>query len=213
MLVVNRPSAMAECASKPRQLEPIGQAGFAVPETLVTTDPLAVRAFWELHHGEVVYKSISGIRSRVARLAAEQLERLQDVTFCPTQFQRYIAGRDHRVHVVGNEVFACEVVAAVDDYRYPNGQLVEMRRVRLPDDVEEKCRALAARLGLAVAGIDLRRTPKGEWYCFEINPSPAFSYYEARTGQPIGRAIARLLAGGPKERAAPPSTASVIATR
>jgi glutathione synthase/RimK-type ligase-like ATP-grasp enzyme len=49
---------------------------------------------------------------------------------------------------------------------------------------------------LPVAGIDLRRTPEGEWYCFEVNPSPAFTYYESRTGQPIGRAIAKLLAAG-----------------
>jgi len=54
---------------------------------------------------------------------------------------------------------------------------------------------LAASLDLVVAGIDLRRTPDGEWYCFEVNPSPAFSYYESATHQPISAAIAALLAG------------------
>jgi len=49
---------------------------------------------------------------------------------------------------------------------------------------------------LAVAGIDLRRTPEDEWYCFEVNPSPAFSFYEEATHQPIAEAIAALLAGG-----------------
>jgi D-alanine-D-alanine ligase-like ATP-grasp enzyme len=48
-------------------------------------------------------------------------------------------------------------------------------------------------LRLPVAGIDLRRTPQGEWYCFEVNPSPAFAYYEAATHQPIAEAIAGLL--------------------
>jgi ABC-type amino acid transport system permease subunit len=55
--------------------------------------------------------------------------------------------------------------------------------------------ALAAALGLAFAGIDLRLTPEGEWYCFEANPSPAFTYYEAASGQPIADAVAALLAG------------------
>lgn len=43
-----------------------------------------------------------------------------------------------------------------------------------------------------------RRTPEGDWYCFEVNPSPAFTYYESRSGQPIGNAVARLLAVGPQ---------------
>jgi D-alanine-D-alanine ligase-like ATP-grasp enzyme len=47
---------------------------------------------------------------------------------------------------------------------------------------------------LAVAGIDLRRTSGGRFYCFEANPSPGFSFYEEMTGQPVGEAIARLLA-------------------
>jgi D-alanine-D-alanine ligase-like ATP-grasp enzyme len=44
-----------------------------------------------------------------------------------------------------------------------------------------------------VAGIDLRRTPSGEWYCFEVNPSPAYSWFDL-DGR-IATAIARFLAG------------------
>jgi D-alanine-D-alanine ligase-like ATP-grasp enzyme len=47
---------------------------------------------------------------------------------------------------------------------------------------------------LLVAGIDLRRTPAGEWYCFEVNPSPAFTFYQDASRPPIAEAIARLLA-------------------
>lgn len=42
--------------------------------------------------------------------------------------------------------------------------------------------------------MDLRRTPEGTWYCLEVNPSPVFTFYRVATGQPIGQAIARLLA-------------------
>ena len=38
---------------------------------------------------------------------------------------------------------------------------------------------------LLFAGIDLKQTPSGEFYCFEVNPSPGFLYYERHTGQPI----------------------------
>ena len=58
---------MASNNSKPYQALLIQALGFAVPETLVTTDPDAVLAFWQ-RHGTVVYKSNSGIRSIVSRL-------------------------------------------------------------------------------------------------------------------------------------------------
>lgn len=196
-LVVNRPQAMATNGSKPYQLEQIRKLGFNVPETLITTDPTAALGFWE-RHGAVIYKSVSGTRSIVSRLRPEHTERLADVSFCPTQFQRYIPGTDHRVHVVGDELFACEVLSEADDYRYPGRYEVEVRRCRLPQTIENLCRLASAALKLPVAGIDLRRTPEGDWYCFEVNPSPAFTYYESRTGQPIGHAIAELLAAGPQ---------------
>lgn len=71
---------------------------------------------------------------------------------------------------------------------------MSMNAACLPDPWPQRCQALAADMGLLLAGIDLRRTPDGEWYCFEVNPSPAFSYYD-RFGQGITGAVARLLTG------------------
>ena len=194
-LVVNRLGDMSVNGSKPYQLELIRKLGFNTPETLVTTVPIEAQAFWE-RHGIVIYKSVSSLRSIVSRLQPEHVGRLADVTFCPTQFQQYIKGCDYRVHVVGSEVFACEVSTDATDYRYPNGNPVRIRSCSLPQDVEDRCRLLAARMNLPVAGIDLRRSPDGEWYCFEVNPSPAFSYYQSESGQPISSAITRLLING-----------------
>jgi hypothetical protein len=195
-LVVNRLAASACNGSKPYQLQQIRQLGFRVPETIVTTDPKAAMDFWERHES-VIYKSVSSVRSRVSRLKCEHLGRLADVTFCPTQFQRFIAGTDYRVHVVGNEVFACEVRSEADDYRYPGQNQVEIEACRIPSDVEDRCRRMASAMRLSVAGIDLRRSSvDDDWYCFEVNPSPGFIYYENATGLPISAAIARLLAAG-----------------
>ena len=33
-------------------------------------------------------------------------------------------------------------------------------------------------------------------YCFRVDPSPGFTYYESPTGRPIGRSIAMLLQAG-----------------
>jgi hypothetical protein len=192
-LVVNRPSAMASNNSKPYQLALIRECGFSVPDTLVTTNPEAARAFWE-RHGEVVYKSVSGIRSIVKRLDRAGANRLVDITNCPTQLQEYVSGTDVRVHVVGDEIFAAEVRSEADDYRYPGPEgNVAIVETSIPASIEERARATARALGLSVAGLDLRRTAAGEWFCFEANPSPGFSYYEHSTGQPIAAAISMLL--------------------
>jgi hypothetical protein len=193
-LVVNPLSAMASNNSKPYQLSLIRSLGFEAPETLITTDSSAALEFWE-RHGAVVYKSISGVRSIVSRLTEEHLDRLVDLRWCPTQFQQYVCGRDYRVHIVGDEAFACEIATDADDYRYAarRGRDVELRPYDLPADCADKCRKLAAALNLVVTGLDLRRTPEGQWYCFEVNPSPAFTYYAAATDQPIADAVARLL--------------------
>jgi hypothetical protein len=204
--VVNRCASMAANGSKPYQLALIRDLGWSVPETLVTTDPDAARAFWD-QHGEVIYKSVSAVRSRVSRLRSEHMDRLCSITSCPTQFQQYIDGVDHRVHVVGEEIFACEVLCTADDYRYSVEDIPDVRPCSLPQDIEDKCRDLAAAMDLPLAGIDLRRTPRDEWFCFEVNPSPAFTYYEAATEQPIGAAIAGLLANG-----SPPAASARQAT-
>jgi glutathione synthase/RimK-type ligase-like ATP-grasp enzyme len=194
-LVINRPSAMASNGSKPYQATLIRAAGFEVPDTLVTTDPAAALAFRE-RHGSVIYKSVSGIRSIVSRFGDGHLERLKDIANCPTQFQEYVAGTDWRVHVVGDEVFASEIICDSDDYRYSAraGGVTEIRAATLSSSLAARCRKLATALGLQVAGIDLRRSEAGQWVCFEVNPSPGFTFYQQETGQPISDAIACLLA-------------------
>jgi glutathione synthase/RimK-type ligase-like ATP-grasp enzyme len=196
-LVLNRPSAMATNGSKPYQAMLIEQHGFAVPETLVTTDLAAVLAFRE-RHGAIVYKSVSGVRSIVSRRRDEDCARLNDNVWCPTQFQAWVPGVDHRVHVVGEQVFAVRIDCSADDYRYASRQgcPVALEPIELEPAVAERAARLAHALGLPLAGLDLRRTPEGEWVCFEVNPSPCFTYYENLTQQPIAHAVAQLLAAG-----------------
>ena len=185
---------MASNHSKPYQSALIQAQGFDVPETLVTTDRDALEAFWE-EHGQIFYKSISGVRSIVTRLTPSHRERFNDLSHCPTQFQRWISGNDFRVHVAGNDVFACKVTSSATDYRYPRGEeeTPEIQPFELPVDLADRCRRLVASMSLVLAGIDLRRTPDGQWFCFEVNPSPGFTYYEQATGQPIADSIACLL--------------------
>lgn len=194
-VVINRPTAMAPNGSKPYQAAWIESLGFRIADTLLTTDPGAALEFWR-RYDRVIYKSLSGIRSIVSRVTPEHERRLEDVAWCPTQFQEYVPGTDYRVHLVGSEVFACRITSEADDYRYATEQgfTAEIQACELPEEITTLCRTLAASMKLIVAGIDLRCTPDGCWYCFEVNPSPGFNYFQDAAQQPIAEAIAGLLA-------------------
>lgn len=199
VVAVNPPSACDLNGSKPAQLQLIRRFApqLSVPRTIVTTTPDEVKRFVS-EFGRCIVKSVSGHRSRVRELRAEQLdaEQLEAVRSCPVQVQEWIPGTDFRVHVVGDRVFATRIDSDAMDYRYEKASL---SAVELPPWVAEACTSLATRMGLRLAGVDLRRTEAGEWFCFEVNPSPAFSYYEGRTGQPIASAIADVLSVGSHE--------------
>ena len=190
-LVLNRPSHMSSNNSKPYQALCIESLGFRTPRTLITTDPQAARQFWS-QYGNVIYKSLSGVRSIVSRLSEEHAARFDDISTCPTQFQQYIEGTEYRVHVVGDEVFPTCIASAADDYRYA-AETAGMQACELPVAVSARCRELSRALKLTLSGIDLRQGRDGHWYCLEVNPSPGFTYFEDVTGQPIAAAIARLL--------------------
>jgi glutathione synthase/RimK-type ligase-like ATP-grasp enzyme len=186
---------MRSNVSKPYQLQLVADAGMPVPPTLVTNQPDLVRAF-HARHGRLVYKSISGIRSIVTELDEASLQRLDRIRLLPTQFQAYVDGVDVRVHMVGDQVFATEIASAATDYRYArrNGEVATLSPTELPAVVQRRCVDLARRLELPFCGIDLRRRPDGVHVCFEVNPMPAFAYFEGETGQPIAAALVQLLA-------------------
>jgi len=113
-------------------------------------------------------------------MTAGHMQRIKDIASCPTQFQQHIPGADYRVHIVGKEIFACRIIAEADDYRYQRHG-VDIQACDLP------------------GGLDLRLTSDGSWYCFEVNPSPVFTFFQGATGQPIARAVAALLESGVEE--------------
>jgi glutathione synthase/RimK-type ligase-like ATP-grasp enzyme len=195
--VVNRVAGGMSNNSKPYQALVLRRAGLRVPPTLVTNDAEAVRAF-HAAHGAVIYKSASGVRSIVRRLEADGLARLELLQDGPAQFQAYVPGDNVRVHTVGDQVFAVRVRSQAVDYRYAHrdGFAVEMEPTMLPRAIAQACLRIARDLDLLLAGIDLKETPDGDWYCFEVNPCPGFLYYERYSKLPISAALADLLQEG-----------------
>lgn len=195
--VVNRTAPMGSNFSKPYQAQLIEREGFRVPRTLITNDPAAARDFFA-RHPKAIFKSISGIRSIVKTVDADDVKRLDKIRWCPVQFQEFVEGRNVRVHVIGEKTFATGISSDATDYRYSgrqSGEAAKLEEVELQEETAAMCVRLSKTLDLPFAGIDLKVTPDDNVYCFEVNPSPAFSYYESQTGQPISRAVADYLMG------------------
>jgi glutathione synthase/RimK-type ligase-like ATP-grasp enzyme len=195
--VVNRPSAACSNSSKPYQAQIISGHGFLIPPTLITNDPALVKEFRALH-GRIIYKSTSAVRSIVSEWLPSETSRLRRLHSLPTQFQALIPGTNVRVHVIADQYFATEIVSDSVDYRYTDheGGETALRSMSLPTDVAAKCISMTRSLGLAFSGIDLKRTPDGRWFCFEVNTSPGYSFFQQHSGQPIADALVSALSNG-----------------
>jgi len=193
--VLSRMAEIGSVFSKPYQARRLREHGFSIPETVVTNDPDVVLEFRKKHK-KVIYKSISYVRSVVQTLEDRELPRLDHIRSCPIQVQEFVEGTNVRVHTVDDDVFATSISTTATDYRYAclQGEQEELKATKLPPELAEKCVGLSKSFGLELAGIDLKITPDNQVFCFEVNPGPAFSYYEYHTGQPIARAVAKYLA-------------------
>ncbi|MCC2594698.1 hypothetical protein LKO27_14945 [Tessaracoccus sp. OS52] len=185
--VINRRRSAACTTSRPAQALLIARAGFRVPIGLLTTSPDAAREFVRRHQ-RVVVRSASAVRG-IVRLA-EPEEDFSAVQWCPTQFQAWVPGDEFRVHVVGPRVFTSRVLSDDVDYRYGSVAVVPGS---LPVEVSDRCVALVRQLGLELAGLELRRTPEGDWFCLDANASPVWTAYDPDGA--IATALALHLAG------------------
>jgi glutathione synthase/RimK-type ligase-like ATP-grasp enzyme len=199
---VNDPVRDEVAARKALQLRVAAEVGLRVPRTLVTSDPDQARAFIEARDGAgTIFKTFACTHEiwRETRLVRDdELGLLDAVRLAPVIFQEYVpADVDLRITAVGGRLFAAAIHSQTTDYpvdfRMSLGQ-ADVAPATLPAEVEERLLELMDRLGLAYGAIDMRRTPAGEHVFLEVNTAGEFLFVEDRTGQPIARAVAELLA-------------------
>jgi glutathione synthase/RimK-type ligase-like ATP-grasp enzyme len=194
--MVNRPTPMMSNNSKPFQSIIIAEHGLDVPASCITNNIEVAAAFID-SYPHVIYKSVSGTRSIVKQVDKHSLQQLYKVKYCPVQFQECVEGTNVRVHVVNDTVIATKICTDAVDYRYAHQEEkhTELEPMDLDLVTADKCVNLSKVLQLPFAGIDLMFTNDGRTICFEVNPSPGYSYYESNTGQLISHALAIHLSG------------------
>jgi glutathione synthase/RimK-type ligase-like ATP-grasp enzyme len=200
---MNDPVRDDAASRKARQLSIAAEVGLNIPRTLITSDPDRARAFIAEAKGSgTIYKTFScthAIWRETRLLRSADMEHMEAVRVAPVIFQEFIAAEsDLRITAVGDRLFAAAIrtVAGNElvDFRMSVAN-AEMSPEELPREIAERLAALLKRLGLVYGAIDMRRTPDGEYYFFEVNTAGEFLFVEERTGLPISSAIADWLAG------------------
>jgi glutathione synthase/RimK-type ligase-like ATP-grasp enzyme len=169
--VMNRPAFATANYSKPYQLRQMAAAGFLVPRTIITNLASAALRFIGDLEGRVVFKGVSNLKTVPRVVQPQDLKRLSRLARCPTQFQEFIPGEDFRVTVVD----ATSVVTPMIGGEPRSNPFVDDL---LPTQILQRCVRFTHQQGLVLSGIDLRRTPAGRVYAFELNPYPLFTHYE-----------------------------------
>lgn len=196
-LWVNSEQATQRHKYKGYQLKLLKAAGLRIPETVMTNDPETVVAFYERLKRDgrkAIYKPVRGwAHTTVLEAADLEPSRLETLANSPVALQEMIEGVDIRAYWLDGQLFPMEIQASTVDFR----EDYEARRVPivLPDAVAEDCGKLAKTLGYVFTGIDLRRTPSGEYYFFEGNPTPMFVHDEQTSGHPISDRLVDVLLG------------------
>ncbi len=191
---INPPRTVFEHRFKGEHLALARRLGFTIPDTLIANDPDAIRAFFDRHDGDIIFKSVSST-GVPEKMEPEYLD--SDDLLIPQMYQQFIPGTDVRVHLVNDEIFATEVHS---DHWVSKRDILDPKPLVIPDDVAEKCIALRKALGLVLAGIDFRKTLEGRYYFLEANPSPQFQTYEDRARQPISDCLVDALIAGGRSR-------------
>ena len=205
---LSSPQAIWLAERKPYQLAIATQLGFTLPRTIVTNDDAAVKGF--ALENRLVAKAVSsgyikgtdGNRAIfTSALASDDIEDLSGLVLAPVIFQeKVVKSSDIRVTVVGNDVFAAEILSqdresSKVDWRATDDPDLEHRPHDLPSSLARLCLSLVSGLGLAFGALDFALTPDGTYVFFEINPNGEWLWLEDQLGLPISDRIAAWLCG------------------
>jgi glutathione synthase/RimK-type ligase-like ATP-grasp enzyme len=187
--------------NKTRQLRLAHEFGLAIPPTLITAEPAAVRRFFGAHDGQVVAKlqtspgyamAGGGVPTRLLRQG--DLDALDGLRHCPMIFQRYVPkAMELRIAWVDGRAFVGALDGARCGVDWRHESTASWEPYDLPEAVHRRLAGWMARLGLRQGAIDMIVTPGGEYVLLEVNPGGEWGMLAQELGLPIGEALADAL--------------------
>lgn len=175
-LVVNRWRGGAHNGSKPLHEAVLSELGFQVPESITSSDLEELRRF--VRSGPTVSKPVCGVRADSALCTEADLKEFE-ASSGPVHLQRFVAGADARLHVIGHRLVAQRVSTGSLDYRRAGG-LDDMEVFDPPGALRDQLVQGTRSIGLEFAGWDFKIDDDGGYWCLEANPMPGYSPYDDR---------------------------------
>ncbi|TDE08701.1 MvdC/MvdD family ATP grasp protein [Dyadobacter psychrotolerans] len=202
---LSEPSAVYRAENKFLQLKIAQQIGFAIPCTLVSTDVVRIKQFFDDSRGQVIIKPIYNNRFEsksnshliyTSKISRADIENLQESLPLPSIYQKYIDKKNEvRVTVVGDRVFSACVDSQQNEITKVDWrkERLPFSRCCLPETIQNKCLEIVRALNLSFGAIDLIVTPEGEYVFLEINPNGQWAWIEMDTELPISDSIIEFL--------------------
>jgi len=207
---------MRYAENKQMQLQLAQQVGLEIPETLITNDADAVKAFYnrlkkplitKMQHAFAVYRDGDEQVVFTNEIGEKDMDDLEGLNICPMQFQEKVEKKlELRITVVGDKVFA----AAIDSKSLKGSELDWRREghntlqawvpYELPEDIKNKLLQMMEILGLNYGAADILLTPDDRYLFLEINPAGEFFWIDMFMDNKISDAIADVLLGRGKRR-------------
>ncbi|MDL2272201.1 hypothetical protein LJC23_04125 [Desulfovibrio sp. OttesenSCG-928-I05] len=219
---VNNPWREAEVDNKILQHSHAAVLGLTIPDTLVTNDAAALRAFYQKHQANIIIKQMSDLclieeepfshpdgrpdckvyGFYTHRVTEADLAAADDILrsgASPCLFQEEIPKKaELRVTVVGNRWFAHRIdsqstpAARVDFRQVPE---LPVKETTIPDALGETLVRLIRSWGLVFAACDIVETPSGGHVFLEANVCGNWLWLEEGEESPIAECIAAYLLG------------------
>ncbi|MFA5504171.1 MAG: hypothetical protein WC314_11845 [Vulcanimicrobiota bacterium] len=151
-LVVNHLPEKEHFDSRIGELSLLDSYGLRVPRLMVTNEPDRARQFFE-EVGQVMYRPVQGKDMPFSKMAAEDLERLEELRLSPVHFEEVPQGRLASVVKVGDSLY------------------LNPRELELPSEIEQGFRRLSEEQGLQLAEIRLcQSAEESPWMVLGLSP-------------------------------------------
>lgn len=199
---MNWPQATYLAESKPYQLLVAHRCGFKVPRTIIgntppseAKEPTIIKSLDTvlLREGDDCLFTYSTFMDKLSE---------EESASAPFVTQDYISNKtDIRVTIIGDKLSAVRILSdgspVAGDWRVTPKESLQYDDVNLPEPINSSCLALARKLSLEFAAIDLLET-EGEYYFLEVNPTGEWGWLNC-TERRFDTLIADWLANPPKQ--------------
>jgi len=194
---INPPETKRLANIKAHQLKVAKQVGFIIPETVISNDPVVIRAFAREHNGDIIYKSFAPASWRssekgtlwrlyTSALSPEVLSQDAAITSCPGIYQARLSKQsDVRIVFFGDTFYGARICSQVTeegrlDFRSDLMHRAPLEAYPVAGRIYDQCNEFRKQLGLLHGSFDFVERPDGSLVFLEINEMGQFLWLEEK---------------------------------